>query len=184
MKQRNHTSWRLIRSEAGPDLRVFKVRFDWLENPRNFTVFRATVLESSDWINIIALTPEGKVVVVQQYRFGSRQVTTEIPAGLMEAGETHQEAAVRELREETGYTSQDWEYLGWVEPNPAFLNNRCHQWLAKDAVKTHPTQQDESEDVQCYEMTMDEIKVEIKAGRMRNSLILLALSHVLDIWGE
>ena len=182
MSQKNNADWKLIRSETGPDLQIFKVRYDWLENPRNDAQLRATILETADWINIIAVTPEGKVVVVKQYRFGNRQVTTEIPAGLMEAGESPQEAAVRELREETGYTSQDWEYLGWVEPNPAFHNNRCHQWLAKEAVKTHPTEQDESEDVLFFEMSVDEIKSEIKAGRMRNSLILLSLSRVFDIW--
>jgi ADP-ribose pyrophosphatase len=77
-----------------------------------------------------------------------------------------------------------WEYLGEVEANPAFLNNHCHFWLALDVAKTHPTQMDETEEITVNELSLEEVRNEIKAGRMRNSLTLLALSLVFDLRDE
>ena len=181
MDKNKQTAWEHIRSTFGPDLRLFRVRFDWLKNPRNLHTVKATILESLDWVNVVALTPQENVVVVHQYRFGNREMTTEIPAGIIEPGETSKEAAVRELREETGYTSQEWTYLGYVEPNPAFLNNRCHHWLALRAEQTSPQVLDEGENLLVSEMSLDEIGREVQAGRFRHSLALTALSHVFDL---
>ena len=174
--------WTLFNTEDGSDLRIAKVRFDWWKNPRNGAEIKATVLETPNWVNMVALTADKKLVVVRQFRLGIQQETVEIPAGVMEEGETPQEAAARELAEETGYTSDDWVYLGWVEPNPAFQDNHCHQFLARNAVRTQEVQQDDGEDVSFYEMTLDEVKEEIRAARMRNSLSLLTLSRVFEIW--
>lgn len=176
--------WETIRSEPGPDLTLFQARFDWVSNPRNASVMRAVVLELPDFVNVVAVTPEERIVVVRQYRFGVQKVTTEIPAGLMEPGELHAEAVVRELREETGYTAAQWKYLGWSEPNPAFLNNICHQWLALGVVRTGAPAPDEGEELSVAELTLEELKDEIKAGRMRNSLTLLSLARVFDLRGE
>ncbi len=174
-------SWLLERSEPGPDLTLFHTRFDWLKNPRNAKTIRAVVLESSDWVNVVALTPDKKILVVQQYRFGIQKTTLEIPAGLIEPGESPEHAARRELIEETGYTSDRWIAMGWVEANPAFLNNRCHLWLALDAVKTADAQLDSGEELVMDELTIEEVMEEIKAGRMRNTYSLLGLSRVFDL---
>ena len=175
-------NWKLLHSEKGENLHIAKIRFDTWKNPRNGAELKATVLETHDWVNIVALTPEGKILVVKQFRLGIQAVTTETPAGVMEKGEEPQAAAMRELEEETGYTTDDWTYLGWVEPNPAFINNHCHQFLAKNVVKTNGVSLDEGEDVEFCEMTLAEDKEEIRAGRMRNSLALLTLSRVFDVW--
>ncbi|MCP4142945.1 MAG: NUDIX hydrolase [Chloroflexi bacterium] len=174
--------WKKLRSEKGENLRIANVRFDTWENPRNGVELKATVLEMTDWVNIVALTPEGKILVVKQFRLGIESVTTETPAGVMEVGEKPQVAAIRELVEETGYTTDDWTYLGWVEPNPAFQDNRCHQFLAENVIRTQDVNQDDGEDVEFCEMTLEEVKEEIKAGRMRNSLALLTLSRIFEIW--
>jgi ADP-ribose pyrophosphatase len=184
MKPESSLNWEFVRSESGPNLVLFKTRFDWMKNPRNSSQLKAVVLETSDWVNIVALTPEGKILVVSQFRFGVGKTTVEIPAGLIESGEAPPEAAIRELKEETGYTTKDWEYLGWVEANPAFLDNRCHMWLARNVIKDHSPELDESEDVCVDELSIEEIFREIREGRMRNSLTLLALSRVFDIRGE
>jgi ADP-ribose pyrophosphatase len=180
-KTGDHSEWKLIKTEPGPDLTLFRIRFDWMENPRNGYTLKATVVEAPDWINVVALTPENKLVVVRQYRFGSGRVTCEIPAGLPEAGESIQEAAVRELREETGYTSEEWEYLGWVDPNPAFLNNRSHHLLARNARRTHPAALDEGENLVAEELSLEELREEIRAGSFRHSLAFCALAHVFDL---
>lgn len=173
--------WKLIRSEQGPDLPLVQVRFDWRENPRNSKCIRALVLESADWVNIVALTSERKLVAVRQFRFGVGRVTTEIPAGIVGVGETPEQAARRELKEETGYTTSDWQYLGWVEPNPAFQNNVCHQWLAQNALKTHIPTPDAGEDISTIELSAAELRSEIRDGKMRNSLALQTLLWVFDL---
>jgi ADP-ribose pyrophosphatase len=174
-------AWQHLYSEPGPDLTVCRVRFDWVENPRNAHRMKATVLEVRDWVNVVALTPDGKLVVVEQYRFGAGKVTTEVPAGILEPGEDHQQAAMRELREETGYTSENWMYLGWVEPNPAFMNNHCHHWVARDVRCTHPPELDDGEAIVVRELSVEEVREHIQRGEMRSSLGLLALAQVLDI---
>jgi ADP-ribose pyrophosphatase len=176
-------SWEELRSEAGPDLILFQTRFDWYQNPRNGSQMKAVVLETADWVNVVALTPEQMFIVVSQYRFGVKHLTLEIPAGLVEPGETPMQAAARELQEETGYTSVDWQYQGWVEANSAFLNNRCHMWLARDVVKTHSPELDLGEDVSIEEVSWDELQQAIIAGRMRNAFSLLGLAQVFDLRG-
>ena len=175
-------AWETFRSEQGPDLILFHTRYDWVRNPRNAKSMKAVILESPDWVNIIAVTPEKKFVVVRQYRFGVKKTTTEIPAGIIEVGETPEQAAIRELKEETGYTTANWKYLGWVEANPAFLNNICHQWLALDVVKTDHPDLDEGEEISVTELSLEEVRLEIEQERMRNSLSVLALSKVFDLW--
>lgn len=173
--------WEVLGSEPGPDLILFQTRYDFVRNPRNTKSMKAVVLECADWVNIVAVTPEKKVVVVRQFRFGVGKTTVEIPAGIMNPGETPEQAASRELKEETGYTATNWKYLGWVETNPAFLNNLCHHWLALDAVKTSPLALDDGEEISVTELSLEEVHHEIEQGRMRNALTLLALSRVFDL---
>jgi ADP-ribose pyrophosphatase len=174
--------WKLLRSESGPELPIFKVRYDWLENPRNSNVLKAVVLDFPDWVSIAAITADNRIVTVRQYRFGVAHFTTELPAGLVHHGEQHRTAAERELLEETGYTSSDWIYLGWVEPNPAYQNNRLHQWLARDARQTHATQMDAGEDVMVETLLPEEIHRYIREGRLRHSLALLSVARIMPLW--
>ncbi len=118
--------WTVHSSEPGPDLFVARARFDDVENPRTGKHLRRLVLEAPSWCNVVALTPERRVVVVRQFRFGTGTVTTEIPGGVVDQGEEPEETARRELREETGYTAERWKSLGAVEPNPAFQTNVCY----------------------------------------------------------
>jgi 8-oxo-dGTP pyrophosphatase MutT (NUDIX family) len=183
-EKEDNRSWKIIRSEPGPELILFKTHFDWLANPRNQKVMRAVILEARDWVNVIALTPRERIVTVSQFRFGIRQHSLEIPAGLVDPGEAPLQAAQRELEEETGYTAREWKSLGWSFPNPAFLNNRVHNFLARNAERTRLPHPEDGEDLETTELTLDEIRQAMQTDRMRNSNTLLALARVFDLREE
>ncbi|MBW1722809.1 MAG: NUDIX hydrolase [Deltaproteobacteria bacterium] len=166
--------WKLITSRFEAAFPIFNLRIDRALSPRTKETHTFYVLESADWVNVIPVTPGGDVVLIQQYRHGLREVTLEIPGGIIEASDTPQEAARRELREETGYEAEEMIELGCVHPNPAFLNNTCTTFLAKGVYPAGPQRQDEKEDIEVLLKPLEEIPSLIREGRITHSLILAA----------
>jgi 8-oxo-dGTP pyrophosphatase MutT (NUDIX family) len=178
------SAWPKLESRHGAHLVLFRPRWDRMRNPRTGEEFDRLVLETPDWVNVVALTKERRLVCVRQYRFGTASVTLEIPGGVLDRGEAHQEAAQRELQEETGFTSAKWRYLGAVEPNPAFHDNLCHHWLAEECERTHEQGLDAGEDIFIETIPLGEVVSRIESGEIRHSLVITALSRVLDLRPE
>ncbi|MBN1102808.1 MAG: NUDIX hydrolase [Deltaproteobacteria bacterium] len=166
--------WPLIASRKEASLRIFGLRIDRSLSPRTQEEHDFYILESLDWVNVIPITTDDRVVLIRQYRHGIQEVTLEIPGGIVEGRDSPEEAARRELMEETGYEAAQMIPLGFVHPNPAFLNNRCHTYVAKDVVKVAGQSQDEKEDIEVLLRPVKDIPGLIREGRITHSLVLAA----------
>jgi 8-oxo-dGTP pyrophosphatase MutT (NUDIX family) len=174
--------WERIASQAGPDLILFQTRFDEMRNPRNQRVMRRLVLESVDWVNMVARTTDGGLVMVEQFRFGIGENTIETPGGMVDPGEDSLAAARRELLEETGFGGGTWSYLGAVEPNPAIHPHLCHHWLADGVDRVAEPRPGPGEAIAVHVMSESAMREAIHAGRLRHALALSALARVYSLW--
>ena len=166
--------WTIISSHVDKSYRVFNLRRDRARSPRTGETHDFYVLESPSWVNIIPLTPTKEVVLIRQYRFGIRDMTLEIPGGLMEPSDSPAEAARRELREETGYREETLIPLGTVHPNPAIQNNLCHTFLATNVFPVGQLIQDEREDIEVVLQPLSEIPRLIREGAISHALVIAA----------
>ncbi len=166
--------WPLVSSRLDRSYRIFDLRMDRSLSPRTGEEHDFIVLESSPWVNVIALTDREEVVLIRQYRHGIQAVTLEIPGGLVEDGDGPLAAAKRELLEETGYRSEEWIDLGYVHPNPAIQNNRCHTFLALGAKPVGAQSLDDKEDIAVILKPLADIPSLIQEGAITHSLVICA----------
>jgi 8-oxo-dGTP pyrophosphatase MutT (NUDIX family) len=132
------------------------------------------VIEATDWVNIIPVTPEGQLVFIRQYRHGVREVTLEVPGGMVDPGETAAEAARREMHEETGYDTEQIIHLGGVAPNPAIQNNLCHSYLALDARPAGTQNLEGTEEIEVVLVDPAEVPGLIVSGQITHALVVTA----------
>lgn len=166
--------WELISSGGQTSYGIFGFRTDRARSPRTGEEHDFYVLESTEWVNIIPVTPENEIVLIRQYRHGIRSLTLEIPGGLVEGEATPEETAINELREETGYQARQMIALGSVFANPAIQNNRCHTFLAKDVYHAGRQDLDDKEDIEVLLRPFSEVPRLIREGEINHSLILAA----------
>ncbi len=168
-------SWTLLGERAVADHRIFRVRLDryHLEGgaERDYVV-----LDGPDWVNVVALTAGRDLVLVRQYRHGVRTVTLEIPGGMVDDGETPEQAARRELREETGCEAASLERIGTVWPNPACQTNTCHTFLATGVRSVGPPRPDPGERIEVVTRPAAEAPRLVREGEIRHALVVCALA--------
>lgn len=170
--------WLPISSEKIADCQIFQVRRERKRHEHREHDF--FVLTGPSWVNIIPVTPDGDVVLIEQFRHGTEKITLEIPGGMIDEGESALACGRREMNEETGYDTGKIFPLGVVEPNPAFLRNTCSMFLALDVHRTKETSFDEHEDIRVRLVPLSEIPSLIKGGAIKHSLVIAAF-HALHL---
>lgn len=174
--------WPLEDRQQGEDLILFRARYDMRRHPRTHQVMKRIVLESVDWVNVVALTEEGQCVMIRQFRFGVGYTTLEVPGGMVDPGEDPLTAARRELAEETGFSGGRWHYLGAVEPNPAVHDNLCHHFLAEDVRQNAGQALSGGEEIRLDVMSQSRVIEAARGGEIKHALALSALSRVFTLW--
>ncbi len=168
--------WQRTGSRSGEDCRIFRVRWDHYRFLPQGDQGEFVVLEAPDWVNVVAVTPQQEVVLVRQFRHGVEQSTLEVPGGMIDPGESPLQAGVRELEEETGYVGQGAEVLGYVWPNPAFLNNRCYTVLVHQAQPRGTLRPDRFEHLEVELVPAQQIPQLLAQGAIRNAMVVAALA--------
>jgi len=138
------------------------------------------IFEHPDWVDVIALTVDLNIVLVEQYRHPIRQMRTEFPAGAVEGSETPLAAIQRELKEETGYASDDWRLLGTAPVNPAWQTNRIHSFLALGARRIAAQNLDAGEMIRAAEVPFSEFVAKVEAGEVELPALQLGGLYLLD----
>jgi 8-oxo-dGTP pyrophosphatase MutT (NUDIX family) len=167
--------WPKLKSRIIGDYRIFQLRRDTNRSPRTNQEHDFYILDTTDWINIVPITPEGQVVLIRQYRHGTEEVTLEIPGGMVDEDDgSALISAERELLEETGYKAKELIHIGTVTPNPAILSNHCHTFLALNARQVMAPQFDGTEDIQLEVVDASAVPDLIDSGQITHALVIAA----------
>lgn len=142
------------------------------------------VLEYPDWVNMIAMTEDGLIIMEKQWRQAVGEVSVEIPAGVIEKGESPLQAAQRELCEETGYTGGSWEPLMTMTPNSSTCNNHCYCFVARGVRRTTEQHLDATEDLRFMLSTPEEVFDWLKQGRIHQALMQAPLWKFFFMQGK
>ncbi len=168
--------WIINKRENIFDGRLFIVQNLHCHHPEKSVDHGFFIMNTPDWINIVALTEDGRFIMVKQHRLGTDEFTLETPAGLMERDEVPENAALRELEEETGYVPEKIVLLKRLSANPAIMNNYIHFFFASGCRKTKNQKLDLAEDIEVHLFSPDEVLGLVRRGEINHSIIITALS--------
>ncbi len=167
--------WDLLSVREDRQYNLFSVEIDTCKSPRTGLSHDFQVLMSPDWVAVIALTKEKEVVLVNQFRHGIRELSLELPGGLVKEGQTPLKSAAEELAEETGFVAPSFKLLGWMHPLPAIFNNKFHVYLAENATFTGELNPDETEELETVLAPLNELKDYIRDGKITCGIMIAAL---------
>ncbi len=168
--------WKTIDTEFIGNFKIFDLFYKTRINPKTSLASKFTVASPPSWVNIISITKNNEIVLVEQYRHGIDELSLELPAGIVETQEDTRAAAERECVEETGYLSkQSAILLGKIRPNPAFFSNYCFHYLWLDCELKKEQKLDENEDIRVVLHKLEDIPDLIKSQKLQHTLTLSAL---------
>lgn len=173
--------WPESRTERLLDTRVFEVERSHASSPVDGSAHAFYRLQAPDWVQLVPVTPDDQVVMVRQYRHGSKEIVLEIPAGHVDPGEHPAQAAVRECLEETGFRARDPSELLAVNPNPALFANRLYAYCALGVERADEIRNTVTEQTEVVLVPRVELASLLRAGRIDHALVALTLWRFLDL---
>ncbi len=176
--------WKKLGAREVARTRIFSVESVDFHHPQRAAPQDFFVINAPDWVNVLALTPDGRLVLVRQFRYGIDDFSVEIPGGVIDLGEDPVSAGVRELREETGYVGASARLLGSVRPNPAMQSNRCHLVLVEGARPAAKLDWDPDEEFEIMTRPVDEVYALAYAGGITHAMVLDALLLFTPVWAK
>ncbi len=173
-KEKVIQAWKTLSSKALIDESFFKLIKQECTLPDGKIMPSYFTFEFNSWANIFAITKGKEVVLVEQYRHSAKKNFFEIPGGAVELGEDPKNAAIRELKEETGFLAENIELVCKQYPNPALQNNSMYTYLALDCEKLFEQKLDPFEDIKVHLVALDRLEDWIEANDQFNHSIVLA----------
>lgn len=174
--------WTKTRTTPLGNFRVFTVRADQKISPRTNQPHDFFVIDCVNWVNVIAVTPDRQLVMIEQFRHGSNTVELEIPGGTMDVTDASAVAtAIRELREETGYEGENARVIGEIFPNPAIMSNTCYTVLVENCRLRHSVEMDSGEDLVTRLVPVSQAADLVGQGKIRHSLVVVGL-YYFELW--
>lgn len=177
--------WEVLSSQELLRAGFFRLRSDRCKLPDERIMPHYYVMEFNDWANIVALTDDNQMILVRQYRHAADEVHLEIPGGGVDLrkNETPQQAAVRELLEETGYSAENVRLVAKHRPNPAMQNNYMHTFIATGCRRVQAPTPDAFEDIEVLTMPIPEVMERVMAGEINHTIVVASLLYALPILG-
>lgn len=166
--------WDIVREDTELTLPILSMKRRRMRRPSDGKEGDFFIAEAPLWVNVIAITADGMMVLVEQYRHGIHEISLEIAGGVAHNNDGL-DAAQRELAEETGYTSTQWTFLGSVSANPAIFNNRCEIYLAENCVKSQAQDLDPFEEIRVVLKTEKDFLEAVRKGEIHHSLSVAAV---------
>ena len=179
MNSEDLSKWTRLKDDLHAECRIFDVRKSRFRRASDNKEGEFFVLDSNDWVNVLAVTSSREVVLVRQFRFGTETFSLEPPGGVIEEGEDPVLAGERELKEETGFTGVNARVIGSVFPNPAIMSNRCHFVLVENVEKTAGTAFDPNEELETTLVPVPELRDLVSKKEIVHSLAQNAIFHLL-----
>lgn len=174
--------WQKLSQVTQAETPIFTLDQARFRHPERGTERNFVVINAPDWVNVVAVTADGRLVLVRQFRYGTNDFSLEIPGGVMDPGEDPVTAGMRELREETGYTGERARLLGSVHPNPAIQSNRSHFVLVENVHVAHELDWDQDEEIEVSLQPVEQVLELAHHGGIKHALVLNALMFFERVW--
>lgn len=178
--------WQVKESRTVVDRKWIRVHEQRIALPHGGEIDEFHLVEGPDWSSVLAITEAGEVVFVNQYRHGVRRASLELPAGVIDDGETPEQAARRELLEETGHAAEAFVHLISVNTEPSRHTTRAHFYVALDAHRVADQAVEPSEDIEVVVLRGRQILEAIERGTLHHgvhvgAILLAAQRGLLDL---
>jgi ADP-ribose pyrophosphatase len=165
----------VLKSEMVYEGPVFGVRRDEIVEPTGVHTRREVITHPGSVV-VLPVLPDKRLLLIQQYRYATKQFLWELVAGRIDGGESVKKAAARELREETGYRAKKLSIFLDVFPTPGFLEERMYLLLA-EGLTPGPAQPEEDEKIISRAFSIHELKQMMKTGKLRDAKTIAGILY-------